>query len=880
MPDFGKPMRLPINISSADNRDLLAVLVFFIGGTWFLWNVFYWAGISYIGNAQHGDAAFWWNGALHFAEGIIEDNPNLDYRMGYALIAGLFVAVLGGSFFLFHKVLIVAFLLAASFFYFALKPALGRIAAAGAVALMIFNPFAAEWLAISTSDSVGLILNIAALSCFIFGLRNSLHLGFLAAFGFLLASASLTRPLMSPFVAPAIVILVLHGTLPWKRRFQATGAVLTAFAVPTVLWVIALHGITGSWAMAGQDSTTFYAASDPQIQVWSPTMYEKVEDSARRRYGTQAVTPAQVDKEFWQLTKENYATNIQYHFSRLLPHTLDIAKFSNRHMSRTTPLWDLMRRGFMAALVLGLAIFSALQGRRLEAYLVGLAGFSVVIFPPAQAIVVLGSAILFSVSALRPQRDRTYAAIAFYWWTGVAALFLVGGTWGPPLGAVHAMNALGYRLGSQFFFVNDVITVAMLGLIATRRLSSIRLLKHFLDDVITVAMLELIAIRRLLSVLLLKYFLPEEGSLPQAVCSVKQVSNPYAASLLSLATIIFVSGLVLTGIAGAVVVSYRAWQRTHEVPQSFPALGQFQTWWQENQTKLNLATPLETVTNISDLNGKIGTSETGGTASHYLLFVGGMSDFIWNFDGQGRSRAIIYSQKNISPFSMSPNLVYAEFPSHLHESDWVKRQGAWIIRRLADIPSKSTLPFYYSEASVKAFVPLSTDKKQFDFSAVQVFPLQEYASQLHAAGALKAVNAVVEWEFSSGTEKYPRRFSLKRDATSAPAESVVLELDMSKTLGARSLSFRWLLDRAPNSKQSIPASTLSVVGEPDASKGDDKRFVFYTSGLAVAPEATQSAKIDLTQSKYAKVKLILDGVMPDDKIWFYEFNMQSDEFLQ
>ena len=47
----------------------------------------------------------------------------------------------------------------------------------------------------------------------------------------------------------------------------------------------------------------------------------------------------------------------------------------------------------------------------------------------------------------------------------------------------------------------------------------------------------------------------------------------------------------------------------------------------------------------------------------------------------------------------------------------------------------------------------------------------------------------------------------------------------------------------------------------------------------MAPQAIQSAKIDLTQSKHNKVKLVLDGVTQDDKIWFYEFNMQSDEFL-
>ncbi len=853
MPNFSKLMRSSISTSSANNHDLLVVMVFFVGGAWFLWDATYWAGIVNMGNAQYGDAAFWWNGALHFAEGIIKDNPNLDFRMGYALFAGLFVAVLGGSFFLFHKLLIAVFLFVACFLYFALRPTLGRIAAAGAIALLIFNPFTAEWLAISTSDSVGLILNIAALSCFIFGLRNSLHLGFLAAFGFLLASASLARPLMSPFIAPAIVILVLHGTAAWKRRLHGTGSVLTAFAVPTLLWVIALHGMTGSWAMAGHDSTSFYAASDPQIQVWNGAMYTKVEDSAKNRYKTEKPTPDQLNKEFWILTKDNYASHLNYHLSRIAPHTLDIAGFSSQNTSKSDRLWKLIRASIVLTITVGLVIASTLQKRWLGAGLVGLAGLLTVTLPTSQTILILGGALLFAFSVLRPKEDHTYAIFVLYWWVGVVALYLVGGTWGPPLGAAHDMNALGYRLGSQFFFVNDLIAVSMLGLISRIRLPS-----------------------------------AQSSSLPlsenkisqQKSYSLKVTPKFDAPLLLSLATYIFISGLVVIGIAGASVVSYRVWQRTHEVPRPFPPTGQIQTWWQATQTKLHVVTPLETVSSISGLSNKIGSTGDGGTASSYIVFTGGMSDFVWNLDGQTRSQAIVYSQNNVTPFAMFPNLVYVEFPSHLHESAWVRKQGAWVVRRLVDLPLKSNLPFYFSETSVKAFVPLSEDKTRFDFSAAQIFPLQKYASQLYASGELKAIHGIVEWDFTSGAEKYPRRFFLKRGAVANSAEPVALELDISKAVGVRSLSFRWSLERTPNSLQSIPGPTLKVLGEPDTSVSHDISFVYYAGDVTVDPQAIQSVKIELTQSKHNKLKLVLDGVMPDDKIWFYEFNMQADEFLR
>lgn len=851
MPKFSKLTRLPISISSANKYDLLVVIVLFWAGACFLWDSAYWAGIVNMGSSQYGDAAFWWNGALHFAEGIIKNNPNLDFRMGYALFAGLFIAVLGGSFFLFHKLLIVVFLSAASFFYFALKPTLGRISAAGGVALLIFNPFTAEWLAISTSDSVGLILNITALSCFIFGLRNSLHFGFLVAFGLLLASASLTRPLMNPFIAPSIIILVLHGTVTWKRRFQGMGVVLTAFAVPTLLWVIALHGITGSWAMAGHDSTTFYAASDPQIQVWNGAMYSKVEESAKNRYKTQKVTQEQLSKEFWLLTKDNYLSHLDYHFSRIIPHTLDIAGFSSQKTSKSDELWKFIRVSLVAAITVGLAIASILQKRWLGACLVALTGYFMATLPVSQTILTLGGALLFTFSVLRPKMDHTYAVFVLYWWIGVVVLYLVGGTWGPPLGAAHDMNALGYRLGSQFFFVNDLIAVSMLGLIS-----------------------------RLPSIQLSAFSLSENKIDLQKSYSLKSAPKFDAAILLSLATYIFISVLVVISIAGAGVVSYRAWQRNHEAPQPFPRESQLQAWWQENQTNLHIATSLEAVSNMSSLASKVGDTGSGGIASHYILFTGGMSDFIWNLDGQARSQAIVYMQNNFTPFTMYPNIVNVEFPLHLHESEWVRKQGAWVVRRLADLPSKSNLPFYFSEISVKAFVPLSKDKKQFDFSAAQIFPLQKYASQLYASGDIKVAHGVVEWDFASGTEKYSRRFSLKRDPATNSSEPVVLELDVSKTVGVRSLSFRWSLERAPNSMQPIPASTtLKVLGASDASESYDKSLIYYTGEAAVAHQEIQAAKIDLTQSKHNKVKLVLNGVMPDDKVWFYEFNMQSDEFL-
>jgi hypothetical protein len=185
-----------------------------------------------------------------------------------------------------------------------------------------------------------------------------------------------------------------------------------------------------------------------------------------------------------------------------------------------------------------------------------------------------------------------------------------------------------------------------------------------------------------------------------------------------------------------------------------------------------------------------------------------------------------------------------------------------------------------SETSVKAFIPLSADKTRFDFSAAQIFPLQKYASQLYAAGDLKVLNGALEWDFTSGTEKYSRRFLLKRPTASRLSEPITLELDLSKMTGTPSLSFKLMLERAANNSLPLTSPTLKVVGDLGVTTTLDNNPVYYSGIVTKATEAVQTVKIDLSQSRYHKLKLTLDGVMPDDKIWVYEFNLQSDDFLR
>jgi hypothetical protein len=104
-----------------------------LGGFLFLRDAPHWGRNAYVGSAQFGDAEFWWNGALHFSQGIVEENPNITYRMGYAAFGGVIAAVCGPDYRIFHQLLLLIFLVTNCGLYVSLRGLIGRIAAAAAV---------------------------------------------------------------------------------------------------------------------------------------------------------------------------------------------------------------------------------------------------------------------------------------------------------------------------------------------------------------------------------------------------------------------------------------------------------------------------------------------------------------------------------------------------------------------------------------------------------------------------------------------------------------------------------------------------------------------------------------------------------------------------
>lgn len=257
------PDRPPL--TEARPAGLLVVCVLYICGLIFLWNAPGWAADCYIGRDQIGDCDFWWQGALEMSQGNFWDNANITFRMGYAIFSGLLVALFGPNYLMFHKLLIAVFLAIASAFYVVGVVRVGRSIAFALAATLIFSPFVAEHLAMSTSDGLGLIFNLVALATLWRALSGRTRYGALAAAGIFIALASLTRPLMIIFAAPAALLIFVFTQGYFRARVVQIVVFVLGVAVVMLPWVTVFYIKTGNLGLAGHDAGVFYAASDPKI---------------------------------------------------------------------------------------------------------------------------------------------------------------------------------------------------------------------------------------------------------------------------------------------------------------------------------------------------------------------------------------------------------------------------------------------------------------------------------------------------------------------------------------------------------------------------------------------------------------------------------------
>lgn len=750
-PAFSAPQRLEVSW-----LELGFILLVLLAGFHFLGDAVYWGRNAYIGNAQFGDAEFWWNGALQLSQGIIAENPNFVFRMGYATFAGFFVAVCGPNYHLFHKILITLFLVTVSGLYLSLRPLMGRLAACAIIIFFVFNAYTAKWLAISTSDSLGLILNLAAIIALIAGISDGLRLSWIAVFGVFLVAASLTRPLMTPYLLPGILAVVVTGWSDWRRTAQALAVLLASFFLPTLIWMGVMGVTTGNFALTGanQDSSIFYAASDPHIQSWRGDMYVAVNEKAIDRFRTQVPTPRQLNAEFWTITHDNYLKHWRYHADRLAPNVMKFSEFTPDIDAMKSPKREQWRQRLKWILTLALVVTAYRQQRQWSAIAILVLGSYWVLEPAATPWLVLGGASAGLIALLFRRVGLFLWAV--YWWIGVAAMYLVGGTIGPPLVPIHEITALGFRLGFQFLFANDIMIIGLLGCIALNRT-----LTGASDD-----------------------------NFGRIFCP-----SPTAERLLRICAAVFFVLLLSVLLGGALVVTWRVYARSHTTPIPYPN--------PTTPSQTHIANEEAVIEDFRQLSLAVGAQD--GRA---IMIKGQTGGFVWNMPGQERSMLQLYQQDNIRPISLGTRMLYVEVAGHLSETEWINRRGAWTLRSYRDFEPISGQPYYFQRPAIRSFVPLSTDGKSYDVDHAVIFPVAKAATQLVAGGALNFTGAVPEWSMNSGSLKFPRRFALRAGPTGA---KVGWNLDLTRTRGARTFGFSVQREAAADSSSRLRLVTNAGV---------------------------------------------------------------------
>ena len=791
-----------------------------IGGFFYLHDAPYWARNTYVGRAQYGDAEFWWNGALHLSQGIIADNPNLTYRMGYAVFGGLLAAVCGPDYRVFHKILLSLFLLTSCGLYFSLRGLAGRLAAAAAVVFLVFNPYTAEWIAVSTSDGLGLLLDLCALLSLIAAVRGELRFKWIAWFGLLFSCASLTRPLLTPFIVCAAIAVVWTAWGRWRVAALGLGVMAGAFLLPTLAWMGVMAATTGNFALTGasQDSSSFYAASDPQIQVWRGDMYAPVREAAMKTYHTATPSPRQINAEFWAQTRANYRKHWRYHRDRLAPHILELARFTPEHATYATPPANQVRaaaKWIVALLLVGTPLWRRQWAGAGAAAIVGGIWAH---WPTSHPSLVLGASALGLAALFLGSRPAFLWAS--YWWVGVLALYLTGGTWGPPLGPTTDLNALGYRLGFQFLFAGDLLVICSLGCLAQLSLRGEKT-----ED--------------------------SPGLLARPSLAAARVART------ALAGVLISLGLLL--VIGAGLVGSRVVARARQPAVAYPRLDGLAT--------LGVAGGAKQIRDLNELRTTINTY-----SGERLLTTAMSSGFIFALPGQQRTILLLYQQDRVSPVDMSPRRFDVEVSHHLNESAWMNRQGAWLVRSFPDTAQLSNLPYYLEASALQAFVPLSRDGHSYDLSRAEIFPLAKSATQLVASGELVLHGPQPEWSLNSGTQRYPRRFALHTTAATGPKDEFFLNLVYAR--GSRTLRFGVQLESSAAGPPRTEPVSLRLMGRRNA-----KETTLWQGALQ--PADSGPAQIEATaDSDVAGFHLVAEHLLPTDTLWFYELVLTADDFTQ
>jgi hypothetical protein len=414
----------------------------------------------------------------------------------------------------------------------------------------------------------------------------------------------------------------------------------------------------------------------------------------------------------------------------------------------------------------------------------------------------------------------------------VVALFLSGGTWGLP-DALPRVNALGYRLGSQFFFVTDWLVISLVSAIAFLRWREPP--AAAVDD--------------------------PSPWMVKAVLAPPRARVSVAVALVFLGLLAGTAGLFA---AGTTVVAYRMVKRSLGEPRLFPDVSGAVQWVRSNADRWQSKRDLRVASDYRDA----AVVTNSNAESPYLILTGATGDFIWNMPGQARSQAMVFFQQRLRPFDMYPGRLFVEFPRHLKGREWKRRQGVWVLQRFPDALPPSNVAYYRNEAAVRGFVPLDETGARFAPERATWFPLTLYASQLLASGCLRLDPASHGFAPTSGAERFPRRMWLEpvADATADAVSSVTL--DLSRVLGPARLDYGYSYELKP---PHLPRTvTMSVFA-------DDRLLEADTLQVSSPNTPVQRKSYDLGPYAARTARVIFQGLEPKERVWLEELTLSMSD---
>jgi len=827
--------------------DVLVIGALLVGGYLYLHDFLYW-GVGWVGDSQYGDAEFWWNGAVHLAQGIIKDNPGKGFRPGYFILTGLTLPVLGMQFQQYYPAFLSTFLVTSSLLYLALRQPLGRWAASCGIGMLVFNPYTAEWLATSTTDATGLLLHMAALTCLLIGVNNGMRRNWLIAFAILFSLATLTRPLLTPFIGVVLVALLCMPQTSFKHKLKIATFVLAAFCLPTIVWMTMQKFTIDRWSLSSNDASAFYAASDPDIQVWRPDM-NRAEQLAAEYYHVEPgqLTDKQMNATFWRETLKNYLQHKHYHLQRLAPHIFEIAKFSPKASVHGTNLWQLI---FLSLIAAGMALWLFINRYWQRGLLLAVLALAVPFFPIILPYLTLTGAALALFGTLlallrhRPDIKPGMFLLSAYWLTGILALYFVGGTWGKPelFSPYFAINALGYRLGSQVFFVGDLLIAYLFVCIAY---------SHHLTQ---------------------QTKLPYTNKLLQQWQSIFAYPRTLAGGLIIGGFTLFSAAAIVVYTTGASIIFQRAYARHHDAAKPYPTLYSI-----IDINKQHIGNNfIQSVSINGSLDGNITLKKEITSGKTDVIFTGTISPFVWNFKGQQRAQIMVHAQKQIYPYTAGPGFVILDIPQHVDPKEWIGKQGAFVIHQTPDKHNLSNLPYYLTTPIVRSFIPISFDGKHFDKENAVWFSIVKNATQLETSHELQVQGAKITWAQNSGQYLYQRRFFLTPVSKDKQHDSGKTELILHvATLNKpATLTFSYMLGNIPDITTARPANSYYDASAFLQSKGAIKKVYSNREPVAAAEGGDALKNVQLTIPAHTNaVKIVFNHLAPETGVWIYEYNL-------